>query len=362
MDLFPLAAAALAISPLASADIISLSATVDNCIYEEDEFLSNGEGDHFFSGNNMSGDTRRGVMMFDVAGSLPAGAIIQSASLKLYCSMTIASSHQVSLHRLTTSFGEGQSHAIMGEGGGAPHATNDATWAHTFWDIQTPQFWTTPGGDFIATPSSTLTVSGTGSYTWASANMADDVQAMLDDPANAVGWIVKHDNESGTQTAKRYDSRTNITTSRRPKLDIIYTAGLGTNFCSSLPNSVGAAGSTITAMGSVSHTANNLVVHADGLPASQPGLFYYGPATLGGIAFGNGLRCVAGGSGTVVRCLPTVMSDPAGEMTAVIDNTLGIHYQISAGATLHFQCWYRDPAAGGAGYNLSNGLSLLFTP
>jgi hypothetical protein len=33
---------------------------------------------------------------------------------------------------------------------------------------------------------------------------------------------------------------------------------------------------------------------------------------------------------------------------------------ITPGSTAYFQCWYRDPAAGGAAFNLSDGLSVTF--
>jgi hypothetical protein len=32
------------------------------------------------------------------------------------------------------------------------------------------------------------------------------------------------------------------------------------------------------------------------------------------------------------------------------------------GSTWRFQLWYRNPAGGGAGYNLSNGLRVRFCP
>ena len=35
---------------------------------------------------------------------------------------------------------------------------------------------------------------------------------------------------------------------------------------------------------------------------------------------------------------------------------------IVAGSTWNFQAWYRDPAAGGAFYNLSDGLEVSFVP
>jgi hypothetical protein len=36
--------------------------------------------------------------------------------------------------------------------------------------------------------------------------------------------------------------------------------------------------------------------------------------------------------------------------------------QIEPGSTWNFQLWYRDPAGGGSGFNLSDALSAPFTP
>lgn len=35
---------------------------------------------------------------------------------------------------------------------------------------------------------------------------------------------------------------------------------------------------------------------------------------------------------------------------------------IVPGSAHRFQAWYRDPAGGGAGFNLSDGLEVVFTP
>lgn len=138
-------------------------------------------------------------------------------------------------------------------------------------------------------------------------------------------------------------------------------AALGTAFCSTAPNSVG-AGATMNGWGSNSIAANDLVLRAGPISPGEPGLFYYGPDTLAAVSFGNGFRCVGGSLGTVVRVFPFVQSDIHGFLTAPIDNTNPSHGQLSAGATLHFQAWYRDPAGGGLGFNLSDGYSVPFTP
>ena len=36
--------------------------------------------------------------------------------------------------------------------------------------------------------------------------------------------------------------------------------------------------------------------------------------------------------------------------------------EIAVTGTRNFQCWFRDPAAGGAAYNTSDGLEVVFVP
>jgi hypothetical protein len=103
--------------------------------------------------------------------------------------------------------------------------------------------------------------------------------------------------------------------------------------------------------------ANNLVLNAGAVP-NNTGLFFYSQATMQ-TPFGNGTLCVGG---SLLRL--------AGHLA--VNNTLthALDVQqptsgappILAGSTHFFQAWYRDPAGGGAGFNLSDGLEVLFTP
>jgi len=72
--------------------------------------------------------------------------------------------------RLLADWGEGTSNATggLGEGGGGPATTNDATWVHRFYSTQ---LWNTPGGDFAAAASATTTVSDIGNYSWSGAGV-----------------------------------------------------------------------------------------------------------------------------------------------------------------------------------------------
>ena len=131
---------------------------------------------------------------------------------------------------------------------------------------------------------------------------------------------------------------------------------LGTNYCTTLANSTGAPG-VMSADGSSSVAANDLVLVATSVP-NQPGLFYYGPTQVLQ-PFGNGFRCVGG---TVGRL--DVHNAVANTITHALDVTAppNAATTITGGTTWNFQCWYRDPAAGGASFNLSDGLEVQFAP
>jgi len=142
---------------------------------------------------------------------------------------------------------------------------------------------------------------------------------------------------------------------------ISFAPGNAYNFCSTLPNSTGNA-ANLCASGSTSINSDDLVLRAHGVPPSEPGIFYYGPLGLLGSPFGDGLRCVGGPAGTIVRVFPFSFADAGGVMASPVLNSNPVHNQITPGATLHFQAWFRDLTAGQSGFNLSDGLAITFTP
>jgi len=205
----------------ASAAIIVINPSKDNTLYEYDPAEgdhSNGAGFHFFAGENGMGELRRGVLAFDIAATIPAGSTITAVSLTMNMSMTPAGALTVELHKLLADWGEGTSHAPMGEGDGASATPNDATWRHRFFDSV---FWTTQGGDFSATVSASQSVGGVGQYKWSSAQMVADAQSWLDNAASNFGWLVLGD-ETAIATAKRFDTRESASP---PMLTIQFTPG-----------------------------------------------------------------------------------------------------------------------------------------
>ncbi len=101
---------------------------------------------------------------------------------------------------------------------------------------------------------------------------------------------------------------------------------------------------------------NSFTLFAAPVPASQPGLFYFGPLQIEG-PFGDGNRCVGGS----IHRLPVVFSDVTGVLQHSLDFT-GAASAITPFTVWNFQAWFRDPAAGGSSFNLSDGLEILFLP
>ena len=201
------------------ADQVVLESVRDNTLYESvGGDASNGSGDYMFAG--QAGGRRRALVRFDVAASVPAGSTISAATLTLHCSRapTGAPSSTVAVHRVLADWGEGGSDAGEPGGDGAESEAGDATWVHRFYTDST---WATPGGDFAAAASASAVIGTPGDYAWSGPELAADVQAWLDAPAAAFGWILIGA-EGGATNSRRFDTREHPTTGLRPRLTLVY--------------------------------------------------------------------------------------------------------------------------------------------
>jgi hypothetical protein len=128
------------------------------------------------------------------------------------------------------------------------------------------------------------------------------------------------------------------------------------NYCSSTPNSTGAP-AVMGFTGSSSISLNDLQLIASPVP-DRPGLFVYG-ATQVEVPFGNGEQCVG-----APFFLLDVHHATGNTLTHALDvnNPPDVAGQILVGSRWNFQAWFRDPAAGGAYFDLSDGLSVYFLP
>lgn len=129
------------------------------------------------------------------------------------------------------------------------------------------------------------------------------------------------------------------------------------SYCTTSPNSAG-AGTLMQSFGSTSISANDFAVGTVGNPVHQFGLFFMGPAQTS-TPLGDGTLCV---SGQLVR-YGAQLTDGAGASYRAIDNTIPpASGHLTVGSTWNWQWWYRDQPAGGAGYNLSDALTVTFCP
>lgn len=204
----------------AGAEMVTLNPSKDNTLVQIQQGsteLSNGQGDIFVGRTNQNGQgpstisIRRGLVRFDVAGAVPAGAVVTSASLTMWDVRGLNGSQTIGLHRALADWGEGASFFNGGVGG--PAEAGDATWFSRFYDAANPSqgpAWTNPGGDFDPTVSGSAVVTEHPSdveaaFTWTGAGMVADVQGWLDDPSGNFGWLLLG-NEAMGQTAKRFRS------------------------------------------------------------------------------------------------------------------------------------------------------------
>ena len=198
---------------------ISIQPTKDNTLFEDaNGNLSSGIGTSLYVGKTNAGKIRRGIVAFDVAGSVPSGAIVDSAVFTMKMTKTANSSNQpTQLHKVLADWGEGNSNS--GDGKGAISQSNDATWKHAFFNTTN---WENLGGDFAVSVSSQTDVGGNGTYSWIGGNgtqMLQDVQSWLDTPAENYGWIITG-NESSNKNTKQFTSREGET---GPVLEVFYT-------------------------------------------------------------------------------------------------------------------------------------------
>ncbi len=124
-------------------------------------------------------------------------------------------------------------------------------------------------------------------------------------------------------------------------------------------NSLGTAG-LLAVSGTASIAADTLVLNGSGMPDTAV-LYFQGTLALGGVPFGDGLRC-AGGVTTRLGTKSNVggaSSYPAGG-----DATISLQGSCAAGDVRTYQAWYRNSAAFCTAdtFNLTNGWQLVWLP
>jgi hypothetical protein len=207
----------------APAATLELPPLHDAVLYEDaGGAQASGAGDFLVAGRNNQGTNsrRRAVLQFDLS-ALPAGAAVDSVTLRLHLTATVTTDDAtLTLHRVNMAWTEGPGNPTGNEPSGVPPLTGDTTWLHASFP---GALWSAPGGDFVAIASaSTVVTNSSGFFLWSGDAMLADVNQWLADPAQNHGWLLRTD-ESVPQTAKRFESRDNTATAFRPALVVEYT-------------------------------------------------------------------------------------------------------------------------------------------
>jgi len=225
------------------ADTVTITSNHDTTIYKGFVNNSNGGGVGTFSGDDTNARVSRGLISFDVAGNVPAGATIQSVQLTLNLGAVAGAGasgsgaggdptpRTIGLYMLTASWGEGTAGnsltVIPGSGAGFAAGNGDATWNARAYSATTPTPWTTAGGDYVATASGGTLVGNPASvpapFTWTSTGaMVADVQSWLSNPTGNFGWILINSDEVSAKTSRAFYTHEATNPLIRPALQISY--------------------------------------------------------------------------------------------------------------------------------------------
>lgn len=124
-------------------------------------------------------------------------------------------------------------------------------------------------------------------------------------------------------------------------------------------NSYTSLGASLHAQGNPSVGEGGLVLHGNGIPPTQFGLFFQGTNQVNGgagIIFGDGLRCAGG----AVKRLQVIAFDAAGSGATTVD--IAAMGGVAAGDVHTYQLWYRDPGGSPCNneFNATNGLEITW--
>jgi uncharacterized repeat protein (TIGR01451 family) len=220
----------------ASTGSVSLVTTGDVPIYQPNPTTNYASQTYLWTGGLNY--LENSLMQFDLS-TVPVGATIDSASLRLNKIGQYGTMGSVSAHRIT-----------------APWLESQATWNNRL--TGTP--WSTSGGSYNSTAEASLVMGANGVYNWSLTTLA---QGWLNGSMANNGVLIRQVNQA-VEGGSQFDSREATTVANRPRLNVDYTIPATpstTTAISVLPALVTHTGSgvnvtvtqTVTATGAVSN-------------------------------------------------------------------------------------------------------------
>ncbi len=197
---------------------MQVPASQDTTLYRDQPEVSNGAGQFLLTGTAGDGDPgKHALVEFDLEGlNIPLGATIIDAVLTLNLADSLGPAVAVSVHLVTSAWGEAGSDAPGSEILGAAAQQFDATWIYAFFD---GAVWGNPGGDYVGAASATTDVDLPGIYQWTDDGLISDVQQWLDDPASNHGWALIG---PANDNLKSFTSKDGGNAALQPLLEITY--------------------------------------------------------------------------------------------------------------------------------------------
>lgn len=202
-----------------------LTPVADSTLFESSPDNNLGGSTTVVVGTTAQGKRNRGLLKFDLSAAVPAGAVVQSATLELVLTSDASSGAgtlPIGLHRMLVEWTEGTGNGNQGLAAGAGESTwNRRVHPETAWSAAGAG----SGVDFASTASSSASVGGTGTWSW-SGGLAADVQAWLDLPSSNRGWALVSGADGTARTARRFASREDP--AQAPRLTIQYEVSSNT--------------------------------------------------------------------------------------------------------------------------------------
>jgi len=207
----------------AVADSAVLNPVADTFISQEYTNSNFGAMGFVNVGTTENMTAHRGMVLFDIAGAIPAGSAITSAQLILEATRLPSNGYNnsdVGLHRMLRGWGEGDNAAGLPRDAAAADL-NEANWYYRF--AGTSSTWGVPGGqegvDYLAQSSAVTRVTDIDGYGFGSTpEMIADVQFWLNNPGQNHGWMAISMQEHLPFTARRFGSREAVPSFDMPRL------------------------------------------------------------------------------------------------------------------------------------------------
>jgi hypothetical protein len=222
-----LAASIFGVAIVARADSVILAPSADTSLHENFPANNLGAQSYLISGTTQNGPLTRGLMAFDIAGTIPSGATINFVTLTLEVVGQPGDGDAPSnfgLHRMFVGWGEGSGSGdppLLGQ----PALAGEANWNYRF---ASSTLWASPGGmagvDFASQFSSDTFIYGVNFSPYlfdSTPRLVEDVQLWLDQPGQNFGWMLLSQSEDEIFSARRFGSREDPF--RAPQLMIDFT-------------------------------------------------------------------------------------------------------------------------------------------